>query len=162
VQQEHETQPARCSSGNRAPPRLPPLDVFRLAITLELCSAGMHRRHKRLTPCHRVPSSRCPSNVRLNPSASRGSRCVRSQTISLSNSSTVERPDSETAIQPSSTSAQRNLTKTSFYIRPDQADKLDELAYNFKHQRGKRIDRQDIIRTLIDNSNLDQLLNLIH
>ena len=83
-------------------------------------------------------------------------------TVSPPNSASVERPDSETTTQPNSASAQRNLTKTSFYIRPDQADKLDELAYNFKRQRGKRIDRQDIIRTLIDNSSLDQLLNLIH
>lgn len=84
-----------------------------------------------------------------------------SATVSPPSSTTVERLDSETATQSNSATTQRSLAKTSFYIRPDQADKLDDLAYHFKRQRGKRIDRQDIIRALIDNSSLDQLLDFI-
>ena len=41
---------------------------------------------------------------------------------------------------------------------PDQLDKLDELAYTYKKRTGRRIDRQDIVRTLIDRCDLDTLI----
>ncbi len=51
------------------------------------------------------------------------------------------------------------LRKTSFYLRTDQLDKLDELAYAYKRRTGRRIDRQDIVRQLVDRCALDDLLS---
>ncbi len=47
--------------------------------------------------------------------------------------------------------------KTTFYLRPDQLDKLDELALAYRRRTGRRIDRQDIVRALIDYCTLDTL-----
>ncbi len=55
------------------------------------------------------------------------------------------------------------VTKTSFYPRQDQLDKLDDLAseYNKRYRRQRRrIDRQDIVRYLIDQCDLETLADL--
>ena len=62
-------------------------------------------------------------------------------------------------------SPESEVVKTSFYPRLDQLEKLDDLAteYNKRYRRlRKRIDRQDIMRFLIDQCTLDSLeaLNL--
>ncbi len=79
------------------------------------------------------------------------------------NSTTVEQKNGETVkpLRGDSETVKDGLTKTSFYIRRDQVEKLDDLAHEFKKRTGKRIDRQDIVRALIDEINLDNLLNLI-
>jgi hypothetical protein len=50
------------------------------------------------------------------------------------------------------------LNKTSFYLTQAQLDKLDELAYAYKRQTGKRINRNDIVRFLVDHARLETLL----
>lgn len=70
-----------------------------------------------------------------------------------------EKPDDNMAQQ----STDYQVIKTSFYPRQDQLDKLDDLAaeYNKKYRRQrKKIDRQDIIRFLIDSCTLDSLSDL--
>jgi hypothetical protein len=55
------------------------------------------------------------------------------------------------------------VIKTSFYPTQEQLEKLDDLAgeYNKKYRRQrKRIDRQDIVRYLIDKCNLESLTDL--
>jgi hypothetical protein len=55
------------------------------------------------------------------------------------------------------------VVKTSFYPRQDQLEKLDDLAseYNKRYRRQrKKIDRQDIVRHLIDKCDLDALADL--
>jgi hypothetical protein len=74
------------------------------------------------------------------------------ETVKPLNSHTVEQSNSETV--------KRGLTKTSFYLRPDQTEKLDDLEHGCKKRTGRRIDRQDIIRALIDNADLESLLQL--
>jgi hypothetical protein len=49
------------------------------------------------------------------------------------------------------------LTKASFYLTPEQANKLDDLAHDFKKAHGKRINRNDIVRYLIDQCSLETL-----
>jgi Uma2 family endonuclease len=49
--------------------------------------------------------------------------------------------------------------KISFYLRPDQLDKLDELALAYKKQVGTRINRNEIVRRLIDRCDLRLLLD---
>jgi hypothetical protein len=73
---------------------------------------------------------------------------------------TVPPANGETVIEPT----EDQVVKTSFYPRQDQLDKLDDLAgeYNKRYRRQrKRIDRQDIIRFLIDRcTSLDSLEDL--
>ncbi len=85
-------------------------------------------------------------------------------TVKPSDHGTVPPSYSETAapLRGSAEEAPReggggSLKKTSFYLRADQLDKLDELAYAYKRRTGRRIDRQDIVRLLIDRCDLDSL-----
>jgi hypothetical protein len=48
--------------------------------------------------------------------------------------------------------------KITFYLRPDQADKLDDLVLAYKRQTGKRINRNEVVRRLVDFCDLDVLL----
>jgi hypothetical protein len=80
----------------------------------------------------------------------------------------VTLPGREETVPPAhsetvSESKDDQVIKTSFYPRQDQLDKLDDLAgeYNKRYRRQrKRIDRQDIIRFLIDRCTLDSLEDL--
>jgi len=80
--------------------------------------------------------------------------------VEQSSSETVIPQDSKTVKPLSSETVKRGLTKTSFYLRPDQIEKLDDLAHECKKRTGRRIDRQDIIRALIDNTDLENILQL--
>jgi hypothetical protein len=84
---------------------------------------------------------------------------LRRDKVEQSSGEAVQQQNS-TTVKPLNT-VKNGLTKTSFYIRRDQVEKLDDLAHEFKKRTGKRIDRQDIVRALIDEINLDNLLNLI-
>jgi hypothetical protein len=48
--------------------------------------------------------------------------------------------------------------KTTFYLTPGQLDTLDELAYGYKRRTGKRINRNDIVRFLVEHARLEALL----
>ncbi len=50
------------------------------------------------------------------------------------------------------------LERTTLYLHPSQSDKLDSIALAHKKRTGKRINRSDIIRRLIDNYNLNEPL----
>jgi hypothetical protein len=60
---------------------------------------------------------------------------------------TVEPQDGETA-----------TSKVTFYLREDQIDQLDEWTLEYKKRRGKRINRNELVRRLIDRCALDLLL----
>lgn len=84
--------------------------------------------------------------------------------VALPDRETVGQSNSETVEPSKSEPKDDQVTKTSFYPRQDQLDKLDDFAaeYNKRHRRQrKRIDRQDIIRYLIDRcTSLDDLNDL--
>ena len=40
--------------------------------------------------------------------------------------------------------------KISFYLRPDQVEKLDELALAYRKRAGTRLNRNELVRRLID------------
>lgn len=91
----------------------------------------------------------------------------KSDTASLSNGETVEQPKSDTAsLQQSETVKQSSRTTTkkqekiSFYLTIEQAEKLDDLAYEHKKRTGKRINRNDIVRYLIDACSIGDLKDL--
>lgn len=48
--------------------------------------------------------------------------------------------------------------KLSVYLRPDQVDKLDEFALQYRRRTGKRISRVEVVRRLIDASDLQMVL----
>jgi hypothetical protein len=84
------------------------------------------------------------------------------ETVRQLNSYTVEQSNGETVVPQDSKTVKmkRGLNKTSFYLRPDQTEKLDDLEHECKKRTGRRIDRQDIIRALIDSANLESVLQL--
>lgn len=79
--------------------------------------------------------------------------------VPLANRETVSPDTSKTVPQ----SLDEQLVKTSIYPTQGQLDKLDDLAgeYNKRYRRQrKKIDRQDIIRYLIDQCDLETLTDL--
>ena len=54
----------------------------------------------------------------------------------------------------------RTDQKISFYLTEDQTNKLDDLAYGYRKRTGKRINRNDIVRYLIDQCTLETLADL--
>jgi hypothetical protein len=87
------------------------------------------------------------------------------ETVSPSSGSTVRTQNSDTFAQGSGETVKRSdrgergeYQKTTFYLTPGQLDTLDDLAYNYKRRTGKRIDRQDIVRFLVDHAQLETLL----
>ena len=63
-------------------------------------------------------------------------------------SNTVTRQDGKTV---------EEFEKTTFYLTAEQVEKLDDLAHDHKKQTGQRINRNDIVRHLIDRATLDQM-----
>ncbi|SRR5579884_190426 len=55
----------------------------------------------------------------------------------------------------------RHLKQTSFYLSPDQLLKLDSLAHTHYVQTGTRINRNDIVRHLVDRCKLGDLADLV-
>ncbi len=72
--------------------------------------------------------------------------------------STVSPQPRETVKTPHRITVTAELNKTSFYLTQAQLDKLDELVYAYKRQTGKRINRNDIVRFLVDHARLETLL----
>ena len=69
---------------------------------------------------------------------------------------TAEQPISNTVTQQYGETVEQ-LEKTTFYLTHLQAEKLDDLAHDYKKRTGQRINRNKIVRYLIDRATLDQL-----
>src|SRR5436189_2363494 len=54
----------------------------------------------------------------------------------------------------------RSVKPTSFYLTPAQLRKLDDLAYIYNGRTDKRINRNDIIRHLVDTCDIGNLQGL--
>jgi hypothetical protein len=80
-----------------------------------------------------------------------------SNTVIQENSNTVSENNSYTGKQQNGNTAKAG-EKISFYLRADQVDRLDELVLTFKKRTGKRINRNDIVRQLVDQCDLDTLV----
>lgn len=79
-----------------------------------------------------------------------------SATVAQVHSSTDRQPHNEADI-PLSGGTARKDKKTSFYLTSEQIDKLDDLAYEHKKRTGQRINRNDIVRFLIDQCTVESL-----
>jgi hypothetical protein len=81
-----------------------------------------------------------------------------SETVSLSNCETGKQSSDDTVVQSTRETVKSGLEKTSFYISHKQLDKLDDMAHEYKKRTGKRINRNDIVRHLIDQVDLESLI----
>jgi hypothetical protein len=64
----------------------------------------------------------------------------------------------EVETQQEKLKGQRTYKPTSFYLDEGQLDKLDDLEHGYKKRTGKRINRNDIIRHLIDYTDLESIV----
>ncbi len=71
-----------------------------------------------------------------------------------------KKPETKTEDTPTQ-EQQRTYKPTSIYLSDGQLDKLDELALEYKKKIGRRINRNDIVRALVDSTDLDNLLRVI-
>jgi len=70
-------------------------------------------------------------------------------------------PTAEQSTAPERPATQRTYKPTSFYLDDMQLDKLDDLAHEYKKRTGKRINRNDIIRTLVDQTAIEDVIKLL-
>ena len=75
-------------------------------------------------------------------------------------SAPAPRPAGELATTEPVQKQTRNVKPTSIYLTPAQLRKLDQLAYEYNEQTEKRINRNDIIRYLVDRCTLEHLHGL--
>jgi hypothetical protein len=61
---------------------------------------------------------------------------------------------------PTKTSQARKVKPTSIYLTSEQLRKLDDLAYTYNGRTGKRINRNDIVRHLVDTCDIGSLQGL--
>ncbi len=76
----------------------------------------------------------------------------------------VQDPPAQLATAPAETGRKdaqnRSLKQTSFYLSPEQLLKLDDLAHNHYRRTGRRINRNDIVRHLVDRCELNDIADL--
>ena len=90
-----------------------------------------------------------------------------SETVVPLSSDTVEPSQRETVplqqsrkVKPLNSLTVKKEVKVSFYLTPEQEQKLDDLTYEHKRRTGKRINRNDIIRHLLDHCSIEDLQNI--
>ncbi len=81
-----------------------------------------------------------------------------SENVSPLHSETVQSPQPQ--IEPQLPRKVKKDTKVSFYLTAEQEQKLDDLAYEHKKRTGKRINRNDIVRHLIDHCIIEDLYDI--
>lgn len=90
------------------------------------------------------------------PRATRQSR----ETVSPQNGKAASRQNS-TAQQESADSDggddSSTREKVTFYLRPDQVEKLDELVITYKRRTGRRTNRNALMRLLLDHVDIELL-----
>lgn len=101
----------------------------------------------------RVPSDQPPQQDR---------ETVDSQdriTVSPQNSNNVSPQNSNTVLPQEGADDSSTREKITFYLRPDQIDKLDELTLAYKRRTGRRLNRNELVRRMIDRCDLPLLLD---
>jgi len=95
----------------------------------------------------------------LPPSSSVTVVPLSSDTVETSQSETVTEQQSR-KMKPLNSTTVKKEVKVSFYLTPEEEQKLDDLAYEHKKRTGKRINRNDIVRHLIDHCSSEDLQNI--
>lgn len=94
-----------------------------------------------------------PENT-VRPLGSDNVKTIQSENVSPPHSETVPQ------MEPQKQGKAKKDTKVSFYLTAEQEQKLDDLAYEHKKRTGKRINRNDIVRHLIDHCIIEDLHNI--
>lgn len=82
-----------------------------------------------------------------------------SKAVKQQSSNTVKPHESETVEQQNGNAVKPEQEKVSFYLEIEKhSDKLDQLCFEYKKRTGRRINRQDVVRKLIENSKVEDLL----
>ncbi len=103
-------------------------------------------------------TGRAPQNIPAHQTE-KGDQQFPSPSVEQENRKTGEPQDSNTVLlQSAEKDDSSTREKITFYLRPDQIDKLDELTLAYKRQTGKRLNRNALVRQLIDRCTLDMLL----
>ena len=66
-------------------------------------------------------------------------------------------PQSSRQAEAATAAGKASNEKIGFYLRPDQVEKLDELALAYKKRTGIRLNRNELVRRLIDRVDLQLL-----
>lgn len=66
-------------------------------------------------------------------------------------------PQNSSTADTGDTAAPEKPEKVTFYLRRDQVEKLDELVFTYNRRAKRRINRNDIVRQLIDHADLTQV-----
>jgi hypothetical protein len=82
------------------------------------------------------------------------------QTPTVEPKALITTPSPAEAPQEPMKALTRNVKPTSFYLTPAQLRKLDDLAYTYNGRTSKRINRNDIIRHLVDTCDIGNLQGL--
>lgn len=67
--------------------------------------------------------------------------------------------DSKTVIPENSNTVK--FEKVSFYLTPEQVESLDEACLAYKKATGKRINRNDIVRHLVEQLSVESLIETL-
>jgi hypothetical protein len=95
----------------------------------------------------------------VKPSSSVTGLPLSSDTVAPSQSETVTLQQSK-EVTPLNSTTTKKESKTSIYFTPEEVNKLDDLAYEHKKRTGKRINRNDIVRHLVDHCSIEDLQNI--
>jgi len=95
----------------------------------------------------------------VSPSSSVTALPSHSATVETSQRETVSQQQSR-EVKPLYSTTVKKEVKVSFYLTSEQEQKLDDLAYEHKKRTGKRINRNDIVRHLIDHCSSEDLQNI--
>lgn len=80
-------------------------------------------------------------------------------TVSPQHGNTVSPQHGNTVSPHESADDSSTREKITFYLRPDQIDKLDELTLAYKRRTGQRLNRNELVRRMIDRCDLQLLLD---
>ena len=97
-----------------------------------------------------------PKGDTLLPPSSVSGLPFNSDTVASSQSETVTLQQSK-EVKPLYSTTTKKESKTSIYFTPEEVNKLDDLAYEYKKRTGKRINRNDIVRYLVDHCSIEDL-----
>ena len=83
------------------------------------------------------------------------------ETVQPQNRTTASPQHGNTVITQESADDSSTREKITFYLRPDQIDKLDELTLAYKRRTGQRLNRNELVRRMIDRCDLHLLLDQV-
>jgi hypothetical protein len=70
-------------------------------------------------------------------------------------------PEPEQPATQEEAKGERTYKPTSFYLNDPLLDKLDDLAHDYKKHTGRRINRNDIVRALIIDTDLANVIRVL-